>query len=637
MDWPPFFILIISGNEGNTMNYKLISYRLAVIAFITALALVGMLFVDNALAEATDSTIYVDLEATGANNGTSWEDAFIDLQSAMDVAVEGDQVWVAAGTYLPTAEHCGAGDRYQSFQLKNGVGVYGGFDPSAGDIGWGDRDWEANAVILSGDIGLPGDNSDNSYHVFCHPYDLNLDSSAVLEGFIIQDGNANGNNFEAVGGGMLNENSPTFTDVIFTNNHADGPGGGIHNLSGSPELTRVTFHNNSASDGGGMKINGSPILMQVTFIGNSAAYDGGGILNTGFATLIDITFSNNTAGRNGGGLTNLQYNGLTIANGVFSANSTNGDGGGMFISAYSNLTLTNISFNNNTANGKGGGMSISNYSDLTLTNITFYNNLSNTGGAIFNYSSSSALMNCILWGNQPNQIDGELATASYSDIQGGYAGTGNIDADPLLGPLQDNGGFIWTHALGYSSPAIDAGNPDLVTCPATDARSAPRPIDGDGDGNAVCDMGSYEISTWISPTLITVIGPEVGLVGESQEFTALVVPISTTLPLTYVWEADGQEPITHTDGLTDIISFTWDLPGTQVITVTASNISGSVTDTHVITISPPTYNTYLPLIIKSNSGILTPTNPLAFLSGGAWIGLVIVGIVGWWKRKGSSY
>ena len=108
-------------------------------------------------------------------------------------------------------------------------------------------------------------------------------------------------------------------------------------------------------------------------------------------------------------------------------------------------------------------------------------------------------------------------------------------------------------------------------------------MDGNGDGLAVCDIGSFEAAT--SPTLVTITGPSEGIVGQSYTFTATVEPISTTLPLTYTWQVQGQLPITHTAGITDKVSLAWQLPGTQIITVTASNVSGSVSDSHAITIT----------------------------------------------------
>ena len=64
------------------------------------------------------------------------------------------------------------------------------------------------------------------------------------------------------------------------------------------------------------------------------------------------------------------------------------------------------------------------------------------------------------------------------------------NTDPHLGPLQNNGGYTWTHALLWNSPGIDGGNNNL--CSSTDQRGVDRPIDGDGDGLAVCDIGSFE-------------------------------------------------------------------------------------------------------------------------------------------------
>jgi PKD repeat protein len=88
----------------------------------------------------------------------------------------------------------------------------------------------------------------------------------------------------------------------------------------------------------------------------------------------------------------------------------------------------------------------------------------------------------------------------------------------------------------------------------------------------------------IAPESVVITGPEVGMVGERQDFIASVNPLTTTLPLNYLWQADGQLPITHTSGLTDTINYNWELLGAQGITVTASNSGGPIVGTHVITI-----------------------------------------------------
>ena len=137
----------------------------------------------------------------------------------------------------------------------------------------------------------------------------------------------------------------------------------------------------------------------------------------------------------------------------------------------------------------------------------------------------------------------------------------------------------------------------------------------------------------VPPESATITGPEAGRVGESQEFTALVEPISTTLPLTYIWQVDGQVPITQTGGLTDTNSFIWDMPGTQIITITASNPAGEVYASHTITITTPIYDTYLPLVIKPVGAPLGTIPVTSSPERGVLLGLVTVGIVSACKRK----
>ncbi len=141
---------------------------------------------------------YVKWNASGANNGTSWMNAYTDLQSALSVASVGDEIWVAKGTYKPTT----GVDRTVSFTLKNGVTIYGGF--AGTETLNTQRNPSTNVAILSGDIGVGSDNGDNSYHVVLGGGTIN---TAVLDGFTITRGNANGVWPYDSGGGMFNSSS----------------------------------------------------------------------------------------------------------------------------------------------------------------------------------------------------------------------------------------------------------------------------------------------------------------------------------------------------------------------------------------------------------------------------------------------
>ncbi|MHC5054788.1 MAG: choice-of-anchor Q domain-containing protein, partial [Planctomycetota bacterium] len=186
---------------------------------------------------------YVDTDATGGD-GLTWSSALSSPRDALARARAGDQIWIAEGTYKPT----GDGDRYVSFDLLEGVALYGGFPGTPGTEGdFGSRDADVFVTVLSGDIGVGGDSTDNSYHVVVGA------SNVVIDGFTISGGRASG-----YGGGVYNglyraESGVVLTDCVFTGNSASSGGGAVYNSNvDDMTITGCVFTGNSADSGGAM-------------------------------------------------------------------------------------------------------------------------------------------------------------------------------------------------------------------------------------------------------------------------------------------------------------------------------------------------------------------------------------------------
>jgi len=276
--------------------------------------------------------IYVDVDATGANNGASWTDAYISLPYALSVASNGDEIRVAQGIYKPN-DGLYSVSRELSFVLKDGVAVRGGYagygepDPNARDI-------ELYETILSGDLtGNDGpdfaNNDENSYHVVTgYQTDAMVDTTEVLDGFTITGGNANGSSYANYGGGMFCNSDATVSNCTFRGNWA-AMGGGMSCVPtwccvSSPTLKNCKFIGNAAIDGGGIWVGDSdPKLINCTFSGNWAVTNGGGMMfgNDTYTYLINCTFSGNSADNRGGGMYNWYSTVIMVTNCIFRGNS----------------------------------------------------------------------------------------------------------------------------------------------------------------------------------------------------------------------------------------------------------------------------------------------------------------------------
>jgi predicted outer membrane repeat protein len=486
------------------------------------------------------TTHYVDADATGDNDGTSWTDAYTDLQDALAAAGSGDQIWIAEGVYYPD-EGTGvtSGDSDASFVIEgsqDGLEIYGGFD--SGDT-FDERDWDGKPVVLSGDIGDDDSNNTpsgvtptaddivgtNSDHVVIldggdgigEDVGGNITSSTVLDGVIITGGRtssiavpeSNGGGLYCDGQGSGNECSPQITSVKFKGNAAILGGAILNNGSdsgtSSPQITSTTFSGNSMRGFGGQGAaifndgsNGTsnPQISYSIFEENSALESGhgGAITNSNSSPQISrVHFKNNHAS-NGGAISEGRNSDTQLNRVVFAHNSANKDGGAI----EGGLRATNALFVENTA--ENGGAIASYNEGLNIINATFYGNSANSdGGAILNGSNNTQITNTILWKNVASGSGDEIhnyegsPTVSHTIIEGGIEGIsenrgsstidggGNMEADPLFVDANDpSGGTFATGDDGLQvtdgSPALDAGTNSALD------------LDGDGTRDVVNDI-----------------------------------------------------------------------------------------------------------------------------------------------------
>ncbi|MHC4217480.1 MAG: right-handed parallel beta-helix repeat-containing protein [Planctomycetota bacterium] len=393
--------------------------------------------------------LFVDGDATGAGDGSSWEDALTDLRSAICAAIQSegivDEIWVAAGTYRPDGPD---GSRIATFLLWDGVAIYGGF--SGNETQLDQRDPIANPTVLSGD--LNGDNignaqniEENSYHVVSA---FNTDDTAVLDGVTIIRGNADGflgpidlNTGGGIyiveagpsiidctvqqsrctdrGGGVtVDLGDPAFADCEFNSNYGQKGGGGAYIVGGTTSFESCLFLSNSTDNnrsGGGLyNDGGDPVLNDCIFDSNFASSAKGMYTIEGAPRLEDCIFRNHTShGGSGGGMTAASGQPTLIRcqfeNNVGGGSASNYAGG---LSITDGMLIGCIFRDNGAANA--GGLSIS--GDTVLINCSIVSNGADEGGGVKIYGGNPVFVNCLFAGNNAVDEGGGLRSSGETTL-----------------------------------------------------------------------------------------------------------------------------------------------------------------------------------------------------------------------------
>ncbi|MCK6455474.1 MAG: right-handed parallel beta-helix repeat-containing protein [Phycisphaerae bacterium] len=433
----------------------------------------GLVLIGSVRGATAQPILYVNASASGANNGSSWADAFVHLQDAFANAQPGSgvtQIWVAAGTYRPdesTVSPTGTGDINATFLLIDGVALYGGFAGVEAQLN--QRDFTTNLTVLSGDLGAddapitPGfpqpSWADNCYHVVSA---MGVGGSALLDGFIVTHGHA------SAGGGP---DPRAFGAALFVS-------------SASPVIQNCRFTTNWAS---------------VT-----NASQGAGVFVTGVSS-----------------------NPLFVTS-IVDSNRSEGGSGGACVSGGATAQFINCVLRGNSCRTSGGAFTASAGAASTLVNCTLDANhadaaeFSQAGGGIYVENATAVVTNCILASNTSNRnppqiftfTGNETVTVAYSLIVGGSAAvSGSVSLPPSVinaDPLLVDAGTGDLH-LSAGSPCIDAGsngqvpadsgdvdNDGNVAEPVPDLDRTDRIVDDactddTGAGTPpVVDMGAYE-------------------------------------------------------------------------------------------------------------------------------------------------
>lgn len=438
--------------------------------------------------------IFVDADATGAKDGTSWTDAYTDVQMALDSAMAGDQIWVAEGIYhpggmMPTDS--------SNFTIPvNGVKLYGGFDGSETMLS--ERDLENHLTVLSGDLNkddiigaFDTNRTDNTLHVMVIA--PTVDTMTMIDGFVISGGHSedtvvgDGNNRR--GGGILCFGSPIIRNCLFTHNYAffgggmyprlgdaadlvledcafvgnwaGHSGGAIISVLAVSEIINCHFEQNVVNPSGGygggaVRINSSsPVFTNCTFENNLGPFGGAIIMDSSSAAtdpiFIECEFTGNRAMVSGtvyaGPLTKPEFYDCDFTNGLASF--------GGAINVDNALVLADgCEFSTNIAFNAGGSINVGE-GGLSAFNCSFDSDTSSFGGSIYNEDGLIYIDSCSFDGNLATTVSGALHNFNATAVIENSDFSGNIA--PWGGAMQNSSSLVDVFGCSFEGNIAENG------------------------------------------------------------------------------------------------------------------------------------------------------------------------------------
>ena len=482
-------------------------------------ALITLLIISLNFSFSLNAQVYVKQDAVGLNNGSSWQNAYNNLDTAISKTAAGS-IWVAKGNYKPSVTSIFGS--YKTFAIKKRIGLYGGF--TGNETAFAQRDVTKNITILNGDVGVTGDSTDNTPRVLMM-YGAEIDSNTVLDGFTVKGayysdyhGYDYGNAAIVIQGS--GSNNPIIRNCRITENHGFY-GAGVWVRNSSPLITGNEIFNNNAFEGAGIYC--SDYLANPQVIGNHiynnrcvGGYShlaGGAIKIAAYcAPFIYGNLIENNSADLGGAIANESNYEITVMNNVITHNSGK-DGGAIYVNGSGTKFINNLVVGND-AQRSGGAMYLD-YTIMECTNNTIAgNSCIEYGGAIYIRDARLIATNNIIYSNtsvqnKPIAIFGQsnlVPRFKYNDIENGLSSIQVIDSNLLVtiweaGNISKDPGFVDTSNYNFQltgqSGCINKGLADTtaLNLPALDIALNKRL-----SGN-IPDMGCYEFDNTINTLL----------------------------------------------------------------------------------------------------------------------------------------